>query len=258
MSASQPTIVLVPGAWTLPAAYRKLVDALRAKSFTVYVPALPSNNGARPPNSSHEADVAAVREIVETLVNDGNEVILFMHSYGGVVGTNAIEGLTRKDCEAKGASGGVIYLFYLSAYLLAKGQSIWSLIEGLGVSLKDVPEITFEEDGTWFLNDPVQALCHDVSPEDQEEQKRQSTHHNLDAIKGQTVYEAWRDVPSTYIFTTQDRRVPPILQDICFANAKEARVTIKKEVLDCAHAAYAKYPEHLVDLVIEASRPSKL
>ncbi|KAI2778416.1 alpha/beta-hydrolase [Daldinia loculata] len=258
MSLPRPTIVIVPGAWTLPGAYRKLVDALQARSFTVHVPALPSNNGARPPNSSHDADVAAVREIVEPLVNGGKEVILFMHSYGGVVGTNAIEGLTRKDREAKGVSGGVVYLFYLSAYLLAKGQSIWTLIEDLGVSLESIPEITFEKDGTWFLNDPVQALCHDVSREDQEEQKRLSTHHNLDAIKGKTVYEAWKDIPSTYIFTAQDRRVPPILQDLCFANTKEAQVAIKKVVLDCAHAAYVNYPEELADLVVEASCPTGL
>ncbi|KAI0108422.1 alpha/beta-hydrolase [Daldinia grandis] len=198
MSSLQPTIILIPGAWTLPAAYRKLVDALQARSFTVHVLALPSNNGARPPTSSHGADVAAVCGIVEPLINDGKDVIVFMYSYEGVVGTNGFESLACKDREVKGVPGGVVYLFYLSAYLLAKGQSIWTLIEDLGVSLDSIPEITFEKDGTWFLNDPVQALCHDVSPEDQEEQKRLSTHHHLDAVKGKMVCEAWKDIPNTY------------------------------------------------------------
>ncbi|KAL7628309.1 hypothetical protein AAE478_002509 [Parahypoxylon ruwenzoriense] len=65
MALKQPIIVLVP------------------ESFTVHVPDLPTNNGVRPPNSSYEADVAAVRETIEPPVNDGNEVFMLMHIYGG-------------------------------------------------------------------------------------------------------------------------------------------------------------------------------
>ncbi|KAI0387027.1 alpha/beta-hydrolase [Hypomontagnella monticulosa] len=253
MSSIKPAIVLVPGAWTPPSAYRKLVVALKAKSFAVHVPALPSNNGVRPPNSSHEADVVAVREVIQPLVDNGQEVIVFMHSYGGIVGTNAVEGFARRDRRIGGLPGGVVHLFYLSAYLLAKGQSIWTIVENVGVSLETNPVITFENDGTWFLNDPIAALCHDLDPEDQEEQKNLSTHHNMSCIKGKTTYEAWKDIPSTYIYTTEDRCVPPVFQDICLANAKEAQVDINIEVFNCAHAAYAKYPDRLADLVAHIS-----
>ncbi|KAI1389602.1 alpha/beta-hydrolase [Hypoxylon trugodes] len=255
MSSTQPAIVLVPGAWTPPAAYAKLANALKARSFTVETPALPSNNGARPPNSSHEDDVAAVRKVIKSFVDDGKEVIVYMHSYGAVVGTNAVEGLTKKDREAQGLSGGVVYLFYLCGYLLAKGQSIWTVIEGFGVeAVKNHPSITFEDDGTWFLSDPVGHLCHDLDPEDQEEQRKLSTRQNMEAIKGKVAYEAWRDVPSTYIRTTEDRCVPPVFQDICLAYPKEANVPIDVKVLNCSHAPYAKYPDQLADMVVEVTR----
>src|SRR5690625_3320154 len=108
MSSSKPVVVVVPGAWSAPAMYRKLVEALEAESFSVKVPDLPTNNGARPPNSSFEADVAAVREMVESLVEDGRKVFMLMHSYGGAVGTEAVRELAFKDRQSLNLPGGVI------------------------------------------------------------------------------------------------------------------------------------------------------
>ncbi|KAK6858403.1 alpha/beta-hydrolase [Apiospora arundinis] len=47
--ATPLTVVLVPGAWTAPVAYQKLVNILETKHFTVHIPALPTNDGHRPP-----------------------------------------------------------------------------------------------------------------------------------------------------------------------------------------------------------------
>jgi pimeloyl-ACP methyl ester carboxylesterase len=162
MSTKQPIVVVVPGAWSSPAAYRKLVNAFEAKQFTVHVPALPTNNGARPPNSSYEADVAVVRELVESLVTSGNEVALVMHSYGGAVGTEALKGLARKDRQAQSLPGGVVHLMYLAAYFLAKGQSVWKIVEKSGIMETMVPHVTIEEDGTWLPNDAVWAVYQDI------------------------------------------------------------------------------------------------
>ncbi|CRL21837.1 unnamed protein product [Penicillium camemberti] len=57
MSTTLPSIVLVPGAWTAPRAYQKLIEALEAKTFKVHCPALPTNNGQQPPNSTFDADI---------------------------------------------------------------------------------------------------------------------------------------------------------------------------------------------------------
>lgn len=253
LPSNLPVVVLVPGAWTVPAAYRKLVSSLEAKSFNVHVPALPTNNGARPPDSSHNADVALVRQVVETLVNDGIEVFMLMHSYGGAVGTNAIEGLTHKDQQAKGLSGGVVQLLFLSAYLLAKGGSIMKTVEKEG-NVDGLVE--FAEDGTGIPTDPIKDLYHDLSAEDQEEQMHLVTRNNMAMAFGENVYEAWRDVPSTYVYTTLDRCVPPVYQDSFLATVKEAGCHIDVVVFECAHSAYAKCPDDVTALVVKITGSS--
>lgn len=253
MTTEQPTIVIVPGAWSAPAAYRKLVNALEAKSYTVHVPALPTNNGARPPNSSYEADVKAVREVVKPLVDDGNELILIMHSYGGAVGTSAVESLACKDRQALGLTGGVVHLLYVSAYLLEKGESVWKLVEKAGVPKERGDLVNVEEDGTWLPKDIVWGLYHDLDPEDQEEQKSLVKPHFLPAVNGEVTYEAWKDIPCSYVYTTEDRWVPTMFQDICISNARDAGVPIDVHAFNCAHSAYAKYPDKLAELVFKIS-----
>ena len=58
----------------------------------------------------------------------------------------------------------------------------------------------------------------------------------------------------TYVYTTEDRCVPPIYQDICISNAKEAGVPLDIEVLNCAHSAYAKFPKELAALVTKITK----
>ena len=46
-----------------------------------------------------------------------------MHSYGGVVGSNALERLSWQERNEKGQKGGVIAIVYMAAFLLPLGRS---------------------------------------------------------------------------------------------------------------------------------------
>lgn len=70
---------------------------------------------------------------------------------------------------------------------------------------------------------------------------------------GEVAYEAWRDIPSTYVRTTADRWVPPVYQDICVANARDAGVPLSVEVFHYGHSVYMKYPNEMADLVVKAT-----
>jgi hypothetical protein len=51
-------------------------------------------------------------------------VVVVMHSYGGLVGSNAVTmELSFSHREASGMPGGVVRLFYLAAFVLGEGQS---------------------------------------------------------------------------------------------------------------------------------------
>lgn len=136
-----------------------------------------------------------------------------MHSYGGVVGSSSIAGLTKKDRQAKGLTGGVSHLFYISAYMLAKDQSAWDILVQAG---GDTPErrklVVFKDDGTWLPTNAISGLYPDLETEDQEEQKEGIRPHFFSALLGKATYEPWRDVPSTYIYTSEDVWVPPSFQ----------------------------------------------
>lgn len=76
-------------------------------------------------------DAECIRNELERLVEDGTEVIVVLHSYGGVVGTEAVhESLGKKQRAAEGKKGGVIGLLYMCAFVLPEGVSIASAFGG--------------------------------------------------------------------------------------------------------------------------------
>ncbi|KAI5920700.1 Alpha/beta hydrolase fold-1 [Camillea tinctor] len=253
MASKQPVVVLVPGAWTESIAYRKLVDTLEAKAFVVHVPSQPTNDGHHPPDSSFDADVQAVREVVDPLVRDGKEVIMLMHSYGGVVGTNAVKGLARKYRQAKNLQGGIIHLIYAASFMLSQNQTIRTVVQQVGLEGRS-SLVKFIDDGTWFPEDPLWLLYHDLKPEDQKAQVKLLKNGNTAILTGEATYEAWKDIPTDYVRTSLDRWLPPEYQDFCLKNAHDAGVSINVSVLDSGHSPYVKFPEKLAELAAQVPR----
>ena len=118
-----PTIVVVPAACQTPAHYQPLASALQKANFTVAVIPLPSV-GASPGLKSFDEDVAAVRKVVGSLIDDDTEVIVLLHSYGGLPGSAAMKGLGSKDRAKEGLKGGVKRLVYVSSYALREGEAL--------------------------------------------------------------------------------------------------------------------------------------
>ncbi|KAK8133532.1 alpha/beta-hydrolase [Apiospora sp. TS-2023a] len=256
MIAELPAIVLVPGAWTAPAAFHQLIRILETKGFTVHAPALPTNNGHRPPDSSFDDDVQAVRQVVQRLVEDeGKEVMVLMHSYGGVVGTTALRGLTRQDRETRGQLGGVVHLLYAAAFLLALHQSVRTVVQTVNLPGRE-GLVQFADDGTWFPTDPVALLYPDLSPDDQEEQRRLLAWGNAAILTGDTTYEAWRDVPTLYVRVTEDPWLPSEFQDFCVKNAEDAGVAIRTAALPSAHSPYVNFAAELAEMVVQIANSS--
>lgn len=82
---SKPTLVLVPGSWHTIETWDKVVKVMKAEGFKCVPVALPSTNGSR--DVGFEDDIAAVRNTIVKELEDGKDVVLVVHSYGGQVGT---------------------------------------------------------------------------------------------------------------------------------------------------------------------------
>ncbi len=119
----KPTFVLLHGAWHNPTCYTAVQSHLFAHGYTATCPLFPSVGYNHPPSNKNalEADIETVRSTVEDLVDDGKDVIVVMHSYSGIPGGAALEGLDKKSCEERGIRGGVVRLVYLMAWMVAEG-----------------------------------------------------------------------------------------------------------------------------------------
>lgn len=78
-----------------------------------------------------EGDGASIKAVISGLVNNGEEVIIVMHSYGGCPGTEATEVLAKADHQKPGKEGGVVALVYVAGWIPPIEKSIFELADDL-------------------------------------------------------------------------------------------------------------------------------
>ena len=109
-SEVKPAIVLVHGAWHAPEHYSDFVQHLQRTGFEVFCPLLPTCDEAKQLTADMFADAQVVRDQVIPLMDKSREVIMLLHSYGGVVGTEAAKGLSANERATRGLKGGIVHL----------------------------------------------------------------------------------------------------------------------------------------------------
>ena len=69
-----------------------------------------------------DEDVKAIRDtLIQLIDTEEKEGILVVHSYTGMPGAEAPEGLGKKDRQDKGLKGGVARLVFIMAYAMPEG-----------------------------------------------------------------------------------------------------------------------------------------
>lgn len=116
-----PTIVIVPAACHPPALYGPLTKALEAHSIPSIVIPTPSV-GASPGLKDSSEDVALIRNTVISLIDEAKDVTVLMHSYGGIPGSAALDGLGKSAREKEGKSNGIVRLIYVCSFALKEGE----------------------------------------------------------------------------------------------------------------------------------------
>ena len=125
---SKPTILLVGGAWHTADYLKPLATALEAADYPTIALALPSV-GASPPKRDFGDDVALVRSTTSDLASEGKHIVAVLHSFGGIVGTEALQGLGRASREGTGVLLGLVYI---ATMLPKKGDSFETHLESVG------------------------------------------------------------------------------------------------------------------------------
>lgn len=120
--ASAVEVVLVPGYWVGPGAYDTVKPLLEQADHRVTVAPLPSTGQLPGPTNNLQADVAAIRAIIESRVEQGADVLVVAHSAGGFLAAHATQDLGKKARADAGKKGGVVKFAFLAGALFPPGH----------------------------------------------------------------------------------------------------------------------------------------
>jgi hypothetical protein len=128
--SSKPAIVLVTGSFALPEFYHGTTAALRSKGYEVVDPQLLTSGKKPGPVPTMLDDAALFAKTIEKLADEGKDVLVVAHSYGGLPATESVKGLSKQEREKAGKKGGVVRLAYLTSLVSEVGANAMQTLEG--------------------------------------------------------------------------------------------------------------------------------
>lgn len=255
-------VVVVHGAWASPELYTAFNERLSARGWDVHCPLLPTCNNARPPTATRDDDVNTIRQLVRRLVEDGYPVFVLMHSYGGIVGSEAVpEELSVLQRSKSGLSGGIARLIFMSAFILLPGQNV---VEGQGYGQTggtDAREANsqemdaeYYEDGTCKLLSSAKTSFTLLPPEEAEYWATKLPVFPFAAGMAPATRAPWKDLPTTYAYGKKDNSILLSIQEGMVRRAKE-KIGIHdlvEEYLDTDHSPQLSAPDEIIAVLERA------
>ncbi|MGV3577882.1 alpha/beta fold hydrolase [Brevundimonas sp.] len=226
-AAEKPTVVLVHGAWADGSNWETVIPYLHRAGLKVVA--------VQNPMSSLEADVANVNRVID---DQGGDVLLVGHSYGGVVISEA-----GNNEHVKG-------LVYVAAFAPGPNQSVNSILSGFP------PPVWFpmlHADAGGWVTWPAEAMATYFSaglPAELQAVLASTQHPTFQGVNDAAIgaTPAWTNHPTTYVVATQDQIIPAPLQQH-FAGAMNATVVS----IDGGHLVMLAQPEAVANAIIAAA-----
>ncbi|KAF4340518.1 dehydrogenase reductase sdr family member 4 [Fusarium beomiforme] len=245
-AATRPTLVIVPGNFSLPRFWSTIQQAVEEKGYPVEVVALQSSCEERiDPAPGLVDDVKAATILLNKHINQGKDVVLLMHSYGGMVGTEATRGLSRVEREKGGLRGGVVHLVFLAAVFAPPGKSTRGLYESN-------PGRYPRREGEYLVCDEETAMCFysDLTKEQglPLAQAASKVSQALRVFGDEQAYDGFHKlIQSSYILTRKDILVPEVAQRQFISRLEEnGGRPVPVYELDTGHSPHQTEPQLLM------------
>ncbi|KAG6999257.1 dipeptidyl-aminopeptidase B [Physcia stellaris] len=189
-------------------------------------------------------DALAIRsELIRQIEYGGKTVVVAMHSYGGLVGSEAIpEELTYAKRHALSLPGKVIYLFFIAAFMLSEGQSVMS-------NFGESPNNDVRPDGRFYFLGGKVKLYNDLPDSEASLWASRLIPQSHKVQTTEITRAAWRYIPSTYLVTENDQAVPTQYQEAFAAGAKS-----RIERIGTGHSPQLSQPEMLAGRIHAESK----
>lgn len=257
---SKPTFIFVPGAWHTPSVFSIVITLLSAHGYQSHGLSLPSV-GANPGLPDFSADVSALQSLINTSITAGEDIVVVLWSYGGVVGTEAVlPSMLKSSRQAVGKAGGITHLVYLAAPILPVGKN--SDRSG------DVPPEVLAETvhfdqaaGTIAINAKVAPMLFYNDIEDQglvAELVSGTLPMSVGSLGSTLTRTAWAYTPATAVICEKDNALTVDVLEQQLKEAKEAYPDSFGTVEHCAagHAPFVGMPEWVTDVLRRAAGES--
>ncbi|KAF4634741.1 hypothetical protein G7Y89_g3365 [Cudoniella acicularis] len=250
---------ILPGAWHRPEIYSGVIAFLTKHGYPSITLPLPSA-GATPPHQDFNGDVDAIRKSLTELVLYEKEVVLVVHSYTGLPGGEAPEGLGKKVREQKGLKGGVIRYVVINGFAtpagfqcVPKGQYD-QFPDWMNVDVdKGVVNVSLEDAKKIFYNDlpsyEGDALAAKLLPQ------------SLGVYSSPATYAAWSDIPSTFLVGDTDQSsFTPQVVDMMIKGAQQLQPNAFDVIEHCekgGHCLMISFPEWTANALRRAAGTRK-
>ncbi|MBN9154776.1 MAG: alpha/beta hydrolase [Microbacterium sp.] len=230
---SQPTIVLVHGAFADASSWAPVVRRLLERGYDV--------RAAAGPNRSLVGDAAYIRSVIEQI--DG-PVVLVGHSYGG-----AVIGIA-------GAAQNVVALVYAEGYVLEEGETIAQL-QGRFPDSPLVPNLVFSPfplgdstgtDVSVKIDAFPEIFAIGVDPETARILAASQRPLAASVFEEPAPVAAWKTTPSWGIVSAGDRTINPDVERFGYERAGFRSVT----ELDAPHLSMYTHPEEVTQVILTA------
>jgi pimeloyl-ACP methyl ester carboxylesterase len=224
--SEKPTIVLVHGFWGGAAHWAKVIPILVRKGYDVHA--------VDNPLTSLADDAERTRKMI---VAQKGPVLLVGHSYGGAVITEA------------GNHDNVVGLVYVAGFAPDAGESAGGLA-ARHPSASAANLLVDEDQYLWIKQDKFhESFCQDLTPEEGLVMGVTQKAPLLGTFANNVTVPAWKSKPVWYQISSEDRMLPPEIQQWM-----TARINARKIItLKSSHASLASKPNEVAALIDEAA-----
>ncbi|KAJ5692705.1 hypothetical protein N7462_002128 [Penicillium macrosclerotiorum] len=226
-----PKILFVPGLWEGPTVFGPISTQLAIQGFSAEIAELPSTGTVSPGNPSYKDDVQAVRSHIQRLIQN-DDLLLVLHSAGGFIGSEAMEGLSKKDRESQGHKHGVVGILFIAGAVFPEG-----------FQHQPLPFARIEGGASYCAN-PAVIFFNDLTEEERKKWVQVMKTQPAEGWDDVISYTGWKDVPSVYLICENDQLLPVPLQEQLAALANS-----RVERCSAGHLAQLSQPGRVIEVI---------
>ena len=219
-------VVLVHGLYADGSSWAKVIPLLQAKGLHV--------TAVQNPTTSFPDDVDAVRRVLA--LQDG-PTLLVAHSYGGMVISEA------------GTDPKVTGLVYIAARAPDAGEDYAALVKKFPAAPAGAG-LAWQADGFGALSENafLKDFAGDLPPDEARVYYAVQQRIGKPVTQARTTVAAWRQKPSWYAVSTQDRTIDPGLER--YMARRMGATTIE---LPASHVSLLSHPREVANLILRAA-----